>query len=113
MEVTISHVADDGTFHIQLEGPGTNRLSALTEQFKRELEQVCRMIAVYNVLNFCLNHVEFLPTDLLGNYRSFVLDPNFIYSRRHRTKMPVQFTTHFITKHKTPTETHSTDERSC
>ena len=29
------------------------------------------------------------PTVLLGNYRLLVLDPNFIYSRSHRTKIPV------------------------
>ena len=44
------------------------------------------------------------PTVLLGNYRLVALDPNFIHSRTHRTKMSVQFINCFITKGKTSTK---------
>ena len=51
-----------------------------------------------------LTLVGVFPKVLLGNYRLLVLDPNFIYSQTHRTKMPVQFIKCFITKDKTSTE---------
>ena len=49
-----------------------------------------------------------LPTVLLQNYRLLVLDPNFIDSRTHRTKIAstdCQFIKFFITKVETSTNT--------